>query len=87
MSFLNDIIIKLGLPPDNCVGGDCVRIFNGGGVLVEGHKGVLNYTSAQIVVKLKKEKLIVDGENLKIIEVNPSEIYISGKIAGVVRGI
>ncbi|MCL2631068.1 MAG: YabP/YqfC family sporulation protein [Firmicutes bacterium] len=86
MSFFNDTVLKLGLPHDNFVGGDKVSIFSGKGAFIEGHKGVFSVSEEEIVIKLKKEKVYISGNGLKITEINASEIYIIGKISGILRG-
>ncbi|MFA5449421.1 MAG: YabP/YqfC family sporulation protein [Clostridia bacterium] len=86
MSILNNIIIKLGLSLEDCVGGDRISIFDGKGVFIEGHRGIFSYTDEQLVVKLKRGKVTVDGAALKIVELNNAEIYITGgKINAVTR--
>jgi YabP family. len=85
MGFINDVILRLGLDPENTVGGEKITLFESSGLLVEGHRGIYSYKPEEIAVKTKKGKLIVGGQKLKIIEINPTEIFINGKIDGIRR--
>lgn len=80
MGFINDVMNKLGIPPESRAGGYTVNLYDGVGLFVEGHKGILAYTSECIEIRIKREKLIVTGEGLRIIEINQTELYIKGKI-------
>lgn len=81
MGFFNEKIVKLGLDPNDCVGGYRVTVFDRCGALIEGHKGILSIDKNEITVRLKKTSLTVKGKNLKIVEINPSEIYVSGSVS------
>ena len=83
MSFFNDIILKLGLNIDDSIGGHKITIVDSKGVLVEGHKGLLDYGKNKISIKLKKGNIIINGENLSVIELNEEELFVKGNIFNV----
>lgn len=85
MSFFNEVILKLGLSPDNCIGGDIVSIYDGAGALIEGHKGLSFIGKEQVTVRLKKGSIDIKGVNLKIEAVNADEVFITGKIISAER--
>lgn len=85
MSFYNEIVFKLGLSPEECVGGDRVSIFEGKGVLIEGHKGIFSFSPEKITVRMKKRYVSIHGAGLKVIEINSDELYIGGEIMTVER--
>lgn len=83
MSFFNDIILKLGLDINDSIGGHKITIIDSKGVLIEGHRGLLDYTKNHVLIRLKKGNITVNGDNLSIIELNEDELYIKGKIFNV----
>jgi sporulation protein YqfC len=85
MSFVNNALLKLGIDPQNLVGGNKISMFDGKAVFIEGHNGIFSYEPEQIIVKLKKENLAVEGKGLKIIEINKDELYIVGTIVKIER--
>ncbi len=52
-------------------------------VVITGHKGIKSYTEQKIVFHYKHQKIIIEGDNLKIIYLSKEEAYINGKIKGV----
>ena len=78
--------MRLGYAPENVVAKDRVTVFDGRGLVVEGHNGFHEYGANRIVLRLKsKEFLIIGGEKLAVREVNPTEVLVTGKIAEVRR--
>lgn len=85
MSFFNEIILKIGLKPEDSIGGWKLTLLDGKGALIEGHKGVQSYNSEEVVAKIKGDLLQVTGENLKVAEINDLELFIKGKIYKIER--
>lgn len=46
----------------------------------EGHAGLIILTSEQISFKVKKGRVVVDGENLVLVELTSNTLMIEGKI-------
>ncbi len=85
MPSYNDIIIKCGLPLSDCIGGEKITIVDFSAALIEGHKGIFAYSMEEIVIQLKKGRILISGASLKIIEINSDEIYIAGEISHIER--
>lgn len=85
MPSYNDIIIKCGLPLSDCIGGEKISIVDFSAVLIEGHKGIFSYSTEEIIIQLKKSRLIIGGASLRIIEINCDEIYIGGELLRIER--
>ena len=47
---------------------------------VEGHQGITVLTSNNITFKVKKGRVVVEGENLKLNELTQNTIFIEGNI-------
>ncbi|MBR3684764.1 MAG: YabP/YqfC family sporulation protein [Clostridia bacterium] len=55
--------------------------FKGGKeLLIEGHKGLSEYSLNQIVVRVRGGRLLILGEQLEITEINNEELLIKGVI-------
>ena len=80
MSFYNSILKKLNINPENNIGGNKISLFDGKGALIEGHNGIFSYAPTEIIIKLKKQNLTLNGNNLKVAEINKDELYITGQI-------
>ena len=52
--------------------------------MVEGHKGVLNFESGKISIRLKKGKVDIEGENINIVSSQKEELVIKGKITNII---
>lgn len=53
---------------------------SGGLLYVEGHMGVTVLTSNMVAFKVKKGRIVVEGENLKLLELSENTMIIEGKI-------
>lgn len=85
MSFYNEMLMKLSMPVGDTVGGVKLTLVDFKGMLVEGHKGIFSYAVNEIVISLKKGRLSVCGNGLKIREINSDEVFICGEITGIQR--
>lgn len=62
-----------------------VTILGGVGVYVEGVSKILELTKDKIVLLIKKEKILVEGKNLKIKSFINNDIAIHGEVVSVVK--
>lgn len=85
MSIYNNIILKAGMPIHDAIGGSKLTIVDFSTILIEGHRGIFRYTSQEIIIQLKKGRLILTGEKLTIEEINQEEILIKGDISHFAR--
>lgn len=68
-STLNDIIIEPTL-----------TLYFGKGAHIEGHKGVLSFSSEEIIFRKSKGLIILVGKNLTITELTKTDAYIKGDV-------
>ncbi len=80
--FYNDILLKLGLSPEESVGSK-VTIIGFCGVFIEGHSGIKEYSEELIKVGIKRKTVLIKGKNMVVCIINKDEIYIKGKIFSV----
>lgn len=80
--FYNEMIMRMGLPIEQTVGVK-ITVCDMCGVLVEGHDGLLTYESDNIVLRVKRKRLVIKGKNLLLLEITKDEAYIKGKIFAV----
>lgn len=79
-SFLDDIAQKTGLPFDILNNGFRVINFNNKSVYIEGFLNILMFEKDLIKIKLKKGLIELEGENLKIKNMDTQSIVVSGNI-------
>lgn len=60
-----------------------VELINGKYCIINGHRGILEYSKDQIRIRLRKGSVKIYGAELKILALTPTELYISGQIKGV----
>ena len=77
---------KLALPDDILPGTGSVSITGGRHALVEGQRGILEYSEEKIVLALKRGKITVSGSGMKLKAMNGGEVLISGRIQNVEWG-
>ena len=71
---------RLQLPEDVLLGAAKIVVTAGRKVLIENHKGILEYTPEHIVVNLGKGKLSLLGQGFLLEAMNSGELLISGTI-------
>lgn len=80
--FYNEIISRLGLSPEETVGGK-VTIIGFDGVFIEGHKGLREYSDTSIKIFFCKKTVEISGKEMRILAISKDELYIRGKIISV----
>ncbi|MBQ6927699.1 MAG: YabP/YqfC family sporulation protein [Oscillospiraceae bacterium] len=71
---------RLMLPQELFPGVGRLTLSGGRQALIEGQRGILEYTSERIVVSFGREKLSLGGEGLKLQAMNAGELLITGRI-------
>lgn len=62
-------------------------VYGGHSVVVEGHSGLVSFSSERIIFKLgKKERLEIWGEDISIRQLTKNFTVVTGKIKGVSNG-
>ena len=82
--FLNEILNDLGLSgvtKNNFL----IMNYSGLGVYVQGNISIANYTTVKINIRLSGMNFSITGENLSIKKLTPNSLYITGKIADIIK--
>ncbi len=82
-SLSQELAEKLELPGDIIPGTASVRIIGGRQTLVEGHRGILEYSQERIVLALKKGRISINGSGLSLEAMNGGELLVAGRIESV----
>lgn len=77
---------RLALPGEILPGSASVCITGGRQALVQGQRGVLEYSAERVVLALKRGKLCINGSSLQLRAMKGEEIIISGRIGTVEWG-
>lgn len=80
MAFVEEISEKFKI---DGLTGMRLSLINNSYLCVEGHKGLLEISKEIIRIRLKKGMILISGEELEIVGISDSEIYIRGLIKGV----
>ncbi len=70
----------LELPGDVLPGGGRLTLCGGRQALIEGQRGILEYTPERIVVSFGREKLSLNGDSLRLRAMNRGELLVTGRI-------
>jgi sporulation protein YqfC len=70
----------LTLPEELFPGGGRLTLSGGRQALIEGQRGILEYTPERLVVSFGREKLSLSGDGLKLQAMNAGELLVSGRI-------
>ena len=71
---------RLALPEEILPGVGRLTLSGGRQALIEGQRGILEYTPERIVVSFGREKLSLSGDNLCLCAMNAGELLVSGRI-------
>ncbi len=82
--FLKRAALMFDIPEDTLPGIARIEICGNNEVLIENHKGILEYDDTQLSVNVGKHLLHIEGENLKISAMNDLGLRLYGNIISVV---
>ena len=71
---------KMELPGEIMPGTGSLTLTGGRRALVEGHRGLLEYSEERVVLALKRGRISITGAGLAIRAMNAGELVISGRI-------
>ncbi len=77
------MVESLKLPKDSLLGASIVTITGNSEVFVENYKGILEYSSENILLQGKNCKIELTGKRLNIVYYTNEDMKISGKISAV----
>ena len=75
-----DLAERLALPGGLLPGQGRLTLSGGRQALVEGHRGIIEYTPERIVISFGREKLSLVGDELHLEAMNTGELFIIGRI-------
>ena len=70
----------LELPGDVLPGGGRLTLCGGRQALIEGQRGILEYSGERIVISFGREKLSLMGDGLYLRAMNAEELLVTGRI-------
>ena len=79
MSYKKEVQSKIKSNLDG-VGNNFTVTIEKGYAVIEGHKGIVQFDSEQIIVKLKKGSVIFKGNDLSIASSQSKELVIKGQV-------
>ncbi len=82
MAYYDDMNKYLDLP-EGLAMESLIQLINGKYCVVNGHKGISDYSEERIVVRMRKGIAQIVGNNLKICALTAAELYITGGIKGI----
>lgn len=71
---------RLALPEELLPGAGRLTLCGGRQALIEGQRGLLEYTPERIVVSFGREKLSLTGDRLYLQAMNAGELLVTGRI-------
>lgn len=74
---------RLDIPEDLLHPASKLTVTAGRRVLVENHRGVLEYSRERVLVKLTRGRLCVAGTELRLLAMNRGELLIAGRVRSV----
>lgn len=75
-----ELVERLELPEELLPGRGRLTLDGGRQALVEGQRGILEYSPERIVVSFGREKLTLAGDSLRLRAMNAGELLIAGRI-------
>ena len=83
MGFVEKLAEITGIPKELMCGSTGMSITSGNEIGVENHKGLVSYSTGEIIFCTKTGKCMVTGKNLSIKEISKDELRICGRIKNV----
>ncbi len=80
--FIDRFNETLGLPPEVTLKLPLIMMVGGKSLILENHRGILEYSRERIRIRLIKGEITLVGQNLTIGNISDEEIQIKGEIIG-----
>lgn len=81
--LLQNMADHMDLPTESLPGLPIAELWGEGRVLVEHHRGILQYSREQITVKVSYGQLRICGCNLEVTLMTRDQLLVSGRVDGV----
>lgn len=82
----NRLMHTFDLPPEVILNLPVIMMVGGKSLILENHKGILEYSRERIRIRLVKGEITLTGRNLVIQSISDEEIQIRGEVTGVNLG-
>lgn len=79
-TIIRRIADKLDIPGESLLDAPRITISGGGWVLVEGHRGLLEYAQDRIAAAGPGCRILIKGEKLGLVTMNRRELVVSGRL-------
>ncbi len=79
-SIAQKMLSKLDIPAEAAISAPRITISGDGRVLVEGHRGLLEYAGDRIAAAGPGCRILIKGENLGLVAMNRREMVVSGHL-------
>ena len=74
------ILTRLDIPAEAATGAPRVTISGGTRVLVEGHRGLLEYADGRVAAAGLNCRILIKGEALQIVAMDRRELVVAGRL-------
>jgi sporulation protein YqfC len=74
------------LPPEVMLNVPLIMMVGGRSLILENHRGILEYSRERIRIRLRKGELTILGRNMLIQSISDEELQIKGEITGILMG-
>lgn len=74
------MLTRLDIPAESLTGAPRITISGGERVLVEGHRGLLEYAQDRIAAAGPGCRILIKGEGLGLVAMNRRELVVSGRL-------
>lgn len=79
-SITRRLMTRLDIPAESLPGAPRITISGGNRVLVEGHRGLLEYAEDRIAAAGPGCRILIKGEGLGLVAMDRQELVVSGKL-------
>lgn len=84
--FTTRFIETFDLPPEVMLNLPLIMMVGGKSLILENHRGILEYSRERIRIRLAKGEIMLNGRNLLIQSISNEEIQIKGDLTGFCLG-
>ncbi|MCD8117159.1 MAG: YabP/YqfC family sporulation protein [Oscillospiraceae bacterium] len=78
--LLHRMLRQMDIPAESVSGAPRVTISGGTRVLIEGHRGLLEYADDRIAAAGRGCRILIKGENLGLVAMDKDEMVVSGRL-------
>jgi sporulation protein YqfC len=84
--FHHRLMTTFDLPPEVMLNVPLIMMVGGRSLILENHRGILEYSRERIRIRLLKGELTLLGRNMLIQSISDEELQIKGEITGILMG-